>query len=80
MLDAAGSLDDDEITTIPGLVLLDLAASVVLTRDLSLYATVTNLLDENNVVSWRPAGARPTPPRQFYVGVKGTLGKASIEP
>ena len=80
MLDTAGIWNEETAVTIPGLLLVDMAASAVLTDDLSLYATATNLLNEQKVVSWRPAGARPNPPRQFFVGVKGTLGGASIAP
>lgn len=35
-----------------------------------LYATCTNLLDEQVIISRRPYGARPNPPRMFAVGYK----------
>lgn len=58
----------------------DVRAEAVLTVDLSaharirpwaeLYATVSNLLDEQVIVSRRPYGARPNPPRMIAVGYK----------
>ena len=58
----------------------DVRAEAVLTVDLAaharirpwaeLYATVSNLLDEQVIVSRRPYGARPNPPRMIAVGYK----------
>src|SRR5690606_31362486 len=47
---------------------LDLSGEVELTRGLRLFARVENLLDEDYIVAWRPAGARPGRPRTALVG------------
>ncbi|MGE0395382.1 MAG: TonB-dependent receptor family protein [Kofleriaceae bacterium] len=57
-----------------------LAAEALLTIDLALharirpwaevYATCSNLLDEQVIISRRPYGARPNPPRMIAVGYK----------
>jgi Fe(3+) dicitrate transport protein len=41
-----------------------------ITERTSLFATVTNLTDEEYNVAWRPAGARPGAPRSWLAGVQ----------
>jgi Fe(3+) dicitrate transport protein len=50
--------------------LLDLSAEFDLTSQASLFASVTNLTDEEYNVAFRPAGARPGAPRSWLAGVK----------
>ncbi len=50
---------------------IDLDAHARLHRAAELYATVSNLLDEQVIASRRPYGARPNPPRLIVVGYKG---------
>jgi Fe(3+) dicitrate transport protein len=50
--------------------ILDFSASYDLNELGSVYLKVDNLLDEENLVSRRPYGARPGKPRQFVVGYK----------
>ncbi|MEE2750108.1 MAG: TonB-dependent receptor, partial [Myxococcota bacterium] len=71
MLDQAGSLDELQI---PELWLVDLAVQAQISKALAMYATGANLTGEDAITSWRPFGARPTPPRHLAVGLKGTLG------
>jgi len=49
---------------------IDLSAHVRLRPWAELYATCSNLLDEQVIVSRRPYGARPNPPRMVAVGYK----------
>jgi Fe(3+) dicitrate transport protein len=49
---------------------LDLAAHARLQSWAELYATCSNVLDEQVIVSRRPYGARPNPPRMFSIGYK----------
>lgn len=69
MLNEAGTWPVEE-TDIPGLMLLDAAADVQITDRVQGYVTGTNLLGSTALTSWRPFGARPTPPRQVMVGVR----------
>ena len=50
--------------------LLDLSAEFDLTSQASLFASLTNLTDEEYNVAFRPAGARPGAPRSWLAGVK----------
>ena len=49
---------------------VDVGGSVKVVRPLSLYANVRNLFDSHDIVSRRPYGARPNPPRWLQVGAK----------
>lgn len=42
-------------------------------KGLRLYVDVTNILDNDYIVAWRPAGARPGAPRTALAGVKFTF-------
>jgi Fe(3+) dicitrate transport protein len=50
--------------------LLDLSAEFDVTSQASLFASLTNLTDEEYNVAFRPAGARPGAPRSWLAGVK----------
>jgi Fe(3+) dicitrate transport protein len=52
------------------LVTIDLSAHARLHALAELYATCSNLLDEQVVISRRPYGARPNPPRMLTAGYK----------
>ena len=49
---------------------LDLSAAFDVTDRTSLFASVTNLTDQEYNVAFRPAGARPGAPRSWLAGVK----------
>jgi Fe(3+) dicitrate transport protein len=53
------------------LLTVDLSAHAQVRSWAEVYATCSNLLDEQVIVSRRPYGARPNPPRQIVVGMKG---------
>ncbi|MBD1583613.1 TonB-dependent receptor family protein [Pseudoalteromonas sp. S16_S37] len=55
---------------VPSNMVVDLSASYDLGNYGRIYAKVDNLLDETEVVSRRPYGARPGKPRQFSLGYK----------
>ncbi|MEN0065278.1 MAG: TonB-dependent receptor [Myxococcota bacterium] len=74
MLDAAGPFDRPEI---PALTVLDVAANVAISRNLSVYATGSNLTNASPLVSLRPFGARPPAPLQVMVGVKAATGQST---
>ncbi len=63
-----GPIPDAERTQ--ALLTIDLSAHARLHALAELYATCSNLLDEQVVISRRPYGARPNPPRMFTVGYK----------
>jgi Fe(3+) dicitrate transport protein len=69
MLNEAGPwpVTDNDV---PGLFLLDAAGDVQLTPRLQGYVTGTNLTNASVLTSWRPFGARPTPPLQVMVGLR----------
>lgn len=52
---------------------LDLAASVALNDGLELFARIENLLDDEHIVAWRPAGARPGRQRTTLVGITASF-------
>ena len=72
MRDSAGSgpLTDRDV---PGMALLHLSGRLALSDQLTVYATVQNLLNAAPIASWRPLGARPVAPRMMRIGLKGTL-------
>ena len=53
------------------LLTVDLSAHAQVRSWAEVYATCSNLLDEQVIVSRRPYGARPNPPRLIVVGMKG---------
>jgi Fe(3+) dicitrate transport protein len=52
---------------------LDLAGEVSLREGLSLFARVENVIDDDYVVAWRPAGARPGRPRTALIGINANF-------
>ncbi len=73
MRDVAGQDANPKGPQIPTAWTLDLAAHVALIEGVEVYATVTNLTDNPNLVSYRPFGARPNHPRQAMLGLRGAL-------
>jgi len=71
MDDVAGG-DGFDAPAIPSILTLDAAIEAQATRQLALYSTAANLMGNQNLVSWRPFGARPTAPFQIMFGVKLT--------
>jgi Fe(3+) dicitrate transport protein len=71
LLDAAAQ--PDQVPEVPALTTLDLAVDGALVDGVHLYGTLTNVTGVQQVVSWRPLGARPNAPRQLMVGLKGSL-------
>lgn len=51
-------------------VLLDLSGEYRIHQNARLFAAVENLTDETYVAHYRPAGARPGKPREYWAGVK----------
>jgi Fe(3+) dicitrate transport protein len=63
-----GAIPDGERAA--GLLSIDLSAHARLHALAELYATCSNLLDEQVITARRPYGARPNPPRMIAVGYK----------
>lgn len=68
--DVAGQGPIDPSVLAEALLTVDLATHVRLRPWAELYATCSNLLDEQVIISRRPYGARPNPPRMITVGYK----------
>jgi Fe(3+) dicitrate transport protein len=68
--DVAGQGAIDPGERLAPLFTIDLSAHARLKPWAELYATCSNLLDEQVVISRRPYGARPNPPRMIAVGYK----------
>ncbi len=68
--DQAGQGEIPAAARIASLFTIDLSAHVRLRTWAELYATCSNLLDEQVIVSRRPYGARPNPPRMIAIGYK----------
>jgi Fe(3+) dicitrate transport protein len=68
--DQAGQGEVPVAEEIPSLLTVDLTAHLQLGRWGELYGTCDNVLDEQQIVSRRPYGARPNAPRLFAVGYK----------
>lgn len=73
MLDEAGRFPAQQ-TDVPALLLVDGALGLRLRPNVEARVVGTNLLGENKLVSWRPMGARATPPRMVSLGVKVGAG------
>jgi len=75
----------DEMRTVPGqgeipfnektdsYFVLDASASYTLHKNISLFASATNLSDQIYVVARRPAGLRPGLPRAFNIGLRASF-------
>mgnify|MGYP000885750469 CR=1 FL=1 len=72
MLDVAGDFPATE-TDVPALLLVDAAVGVRVHRLVGLRVVGSNLADAATLTSWRPMGARPTPPRMVMLSV--TVGE-----
>lgn len=68
--DLAGQGEIPEAESTGSLFTIDLSAHARLHAYAELYATCSNLLDEQVIISRRPYGARPNPPRMLTVGYK----------
>jgi len=68
--DVAGQGPIDARERLAPLFTIDLAAHARLRPWAELYATCSNLLDEQVIIARRPYGARPNPPRMFAFGYK----------
>jgi Fe(3+) dicitrate transport protein len=68
--DVAGHGPIPEAVRADALFTIDLTSHVHLHDYAELYATCSNLLDEQVMVSRRPYGARPNPPRMIALGYK----------
>jgi len=68
----AGNSDDASPMT-DSQFIIDLGGNYIMSKNMSLFANITNLTDQINVVAMRPAGLRPGMPRAFNIGVKVTF-------
>lgn len=68
--DVAGQGEINPAVLAEALFTIDLNAHARIAPWAELYATCSNLLDEQVIVSRRPYGARPNPPRMITVGYK----------
>lgn len=68
--DVAGSGPIDERERIASLFTIDLNAHARIEEWAELYITCSNVLDEQVIISRRPYGARPNPPRMVAAGYK----------
>ncbi|MEX0730043.1 MAG: TonB-dependent receptor [Aquisalimonadaceae bacterium] len=64
----SGSIPRDD--KLESRVLVDVAGEYAFTDNVKAFGSVENLLDEEYVAGWRPAGARPGMPRTFWAGMK----------
>jgi Fe(3+) dicitrate transport protein len=68
--DVAGQGAISEQERLAALFTIDLSAHARLHGLAELYATCSNLLDQQVIIARRPYGARPNPPRMFALGYK----------
>lgn len=73
MRTAPGKGDIPASNRIDGSFILDLSANGHISREITIFCSVNNLLDEVYAVARRPAGLRPGLPRAFLAGVKARL-------
>jgi Fe(3+) dicitrate transport protein len=53
--------------------ILDLSGNYIISNNMSLFASVTNLTNNVNIVARRPAGLRPGMPRAVKLGIKASF-------
>ncbi|MBO1254266.1 TonB-dependent receptor [Alteromonas sp. 5E99-2] len=70
MIETAGLGEALSGASTESLSVFDLSGTYSVNNQLSLYAKLDNVTDEQEIVSRRPFGARPNKPRQAIVGVK----------
>ena len=68
MLDEAGHFGD--VQEVEPLLAGDLSISIQWTEHWSSSVNVNNVSNQNNIVSWRPFGARPLAPRWVMLGLE----------
>jgi Fe(3+) dicitrate transport protein len=68
--DVAGQGEIAERERLAALFTIDLNAHARIEKWAELYLTCSNVLDEQVIISRRPYGARPNPPRMFAAGYK----------
>jgi Fe(3+) dicitrate transport protein len=73
MREEAGSAPYDKSVVTDEQFALDLGAEVRLLPNLRIYANLRNVTGGQYILSRRPYGARPNPPRWLQIGVKGSL-------
>lgn len=66
-------LSDPQSVTTDATFSMDVSGHVRLWRSLELYANVRNVTDNRTIVSRRPFGARPSPPRWAQLGLKASF-------
>lgn len=69
----AGNETVTGIDLIPQVAVFDASVSYQASRNISLFASGTNLTNEVYIVSARPAGVRPGMPRAFQVGLRARV-------
>jgi len=69
MYDSAANPDQDE-AEVPPLALVHASARARLSGPLWFTLSAQNLTNRQTIVSWRPAGIRPTAPRQVMLGLR----------
>jgi Fe(3+) dicitrate transport protein len=53
--------------------IIDLSGTYKLTRLVSIFSSINNIMNEEYAVARRPAGLRPGMPRSFQIGIKAKL-------
>jgi len=53
--------------------IVDISSTYKITRHVSVFGSINNIMDEEYAVARRPAGLRPGMPRSFQIGVKAVL-------
>lgn len=73
MRSAAGQGEIAEDKLVPSYLVLDASAKYTINKNISFFASATNLSNTVYVVAIRPAGYRPGMPRAFQLGLKVNL-------
>lgn len=69
----AGQGNIDENSLIPSYFTVDASANYKANKNISVFASVTNLTNQIYIVSSRPAGLRPGMPRAIQIGLKAAI-------
>ena len=69
----AGQEETTEENKIPASLILDFSTKYQVTKNISFFSSITNLLNQVYIVSVRPAGFRPGMPFSFQLGLSGNL-------
>ena len=73
MRTTAGQDDLDVVAMTDEQFILDLSGNYIISNNVSLFANVTNLTNNVNIVARRPAGLRPGMPRAVKLGIKASF-------